>query len=157
MRSVVALVLLALAGPALAGPDIMPLDREAARRLVDPASQPKPAIVALWSTECSHCKKNLDLYARMARADKRLRLITVAAEPLSDRIAAPLDRLQVPGLRYAYGDDAPEALAYALDSKWYGELPRTLFFDGRGGVTAVSGVVDEAAVRRHLGLVREPR
>lgn len=126
------------------------LDRPAAKALTDPARYTAPTIVALWSSDCSHCKKNLELFVRMVKAEPRLRLITVATEADFDGLAAPLDRLQVPGPRYAYGDDAPEALAYALDASWRGELPRTLFFDGRGGKVAVSGVVDAAAVRQAL-------
>lgn len=127
-----------------------PLDRAAAQALTDPARYRAPTIVALWNSDCGHCKKNLDLFARLVKAEPRLRLITVATEVDFDGLAAPLDRLQVPGQRYAYGDDAPEALAYALDASWRLELPRTLFFDGQGGKTAVSGVVDEATVRKLL-------
>lgn len=139
-------------GAALAGEPVRPIDREAARALADTKSHAAPTIVALWSSDCAHCKSNLDLFARMARADARLRVITVAVEPPSIDLAAPLDRLGVPGRRLAYGPDAPEAIAYALDPGWRGELPRTLFFDGRGKRTAVSGVVDQAQVRNVLGL-----
>jgi thiol-disulfide isomerase/thioredoxin len=137
---------------ALAGEPIRPLDRQAARLLVDAARHDRPAIIALWSTECPHCKKNLALYARLAQHEKRLRLVTIAAEPLWDGLAAPLDAIGVPGERYAYGDDAPEALAHALDPAWRGELPRTLLFDGRGGRQAISGALDEKQLRRSLGL-----
>lgn len=136
---------------AWAGP-FAPLDRQSAKALTDPARHAAPTIVAFWSSDCGHCKKNLDLFARLAKADPRLRLITVATEIEADGLAAPLDRLNVPGQRYAYGTEAPEAIAYALDPRWRGELPRTLFFDGRGGKAAVSGVVDEAAVRQSLKL-----
>jgi thiol-disulfide isomerase/thioredoxin len=139
-------------GAALAGESFRPIDRDAARGLTDAKAYAAPTIVALWSSDCVHCKSNLALFARMAKAEARLRVITVAVEPASTELAAPLDRLAVPGTRFAYGPDAPEALAYALDSKWHGELPRTLFFDGRGGKAAVSGVVDEAKARQALGL-----
>lgn len=139
-----------IASAAWAGEPIRRLDRQTARQLVDPARHDRPTIIALWSTACPHCKKNLALYARLAKEDKRLRLLTVAAEPAWEGLAAPLDRLGVPGERYAYGDDAPEALAYALDPGWHGELPRTLFFDGRGGRQAVSGQVDAGKIRTSL-------
>lgn len=137
---------------AWAGPAFQPLDRQAARALVEPARHTRPTIVALWSSDCPHCKKNLALYARMAKQDKQLRLVTVAAEPAWAGLAAPLDKLGVPGERYAYGDDAPEAIAFAIDPAWRGELPRTLLFDGRGSRQAVSGAIDEATLRQKLGL-----
>ncbi|MCK0512839.1 TlpA family protein disulfide reductase [Aromatoleum buckelii] len=132
--------------------DFVPLHRAAATAVADPASHARPTIVALWSSECVHCKKNLKLFAEMAKAHPRLQLITVAVEPADEGLAAPLDRAGVTGKRFAYGDESPEALAYALDAKWRGELPRTLLFDGRGAREAVSGVVAEAVVLRALGL-----
>lgn len=127
------------------------LDRAVAQRLVDPAAYRSPTIVALWSTDCVHCKKNLRLLAELAAAGHDLNLVTVAVQPYSDDLAEPLLRLAVPGERYAYGHDAPEALAFALDPKWRGELPRTLLFDGRGHRIAISGVLDRDAVARALG------
>lgn len=134
------------------------LDRAAARALVDPAAYDRPAILALWSLECVHCKKNLALFAQMANSyGVELELLTLAVEPAAAALAEVLERFGVPGARYAYGRDMPEALAYAIDPNWRGELPRTLFFDGRGGVVAVSGVVGEADVFAWLGLGRAPR
>lgn len=132
------------------------LDRTSARMLTDAKGHTRPTIVALWSTDCPHCKKNLELFADMVKADAGLRLITVATEPLSAEVATSLDRIKTPGKRYVYGADAPEAIAFALDPKWRGELPRTLFFDGRGNRMAVSGVVGIASARQSLGLT-DPR
>lgn len=152
------------AGPALGSEEagaatnwgFVTLDRAAARALVNPAAYGRPAILALWSLECVHCKKNLALFAQMAKAHGELDLLTLAVEPPAAALAEALERFGVSGARYAYGSDVPEALAYAIDPNWRGELPRTLFFDGRGGVVAVSGVVGEADVLARLGLGRTP-
>lgn len=138
--------------PLSAAESFILLDRKIARALTALSTHTKPTIVALWSSECTHCKKNLALFAHMAKNDQRLMLITVAAEPFSPGLATLLDKYGVPGSRYAYGDDAPEAIAFALAPKWRGELPHTLFFDGRGSHVAISGVVDEAQALRYLGL-----
>ena len=58
------------------------LDRDTARRLGDPASHREPTVVALWSTECVYCKKNLKLLGALSRRAKPLKVITVAAVPL---------------------------------------------------------------------------
>lgn len=157
MRHFCLLLLLVLAGmKAAAAEPFFVLDRQGARSLVDAKSHSVPTIIALWSSDCSHCKRNLKLFAQMATATPRLRLITIAVEPLSEELAVPLDRLSVPGARYAYGAESPEVLAHALDPKWRGELPRTLLFDGNGGKEAVSGAMDEHGVRRHLRLTAKP-
>jgi hypothetical protein len=56
----------------------------------------------------------------------------------------------MPAERYTYGADNPEALAYALDPNWAGELPRTYLFNGAGGKQAVSGVLTSQAVEKAL-------
>lgn len=144
---------LAAAG-AGAGEALRPLDRSTARQLADAARHARPTVLALWSTDCPHCKKNLALFARLATEPRGPRLLTIATEPAWAGIAEHLDRLGVPGERYAYGDEAPEALAHAIDPAWRGELPRTLVFDGRGGRRAVSGAIDEATLRQWLALPR---
>ncbi len=151
IRLAAPLAALFLALPAGAG-GFSPLDRAAARELTDPGRHRQPTVVALWSSDCVHCKKNLGLFATLAKADRRLRVVTVATEPESPALTPLLERTGVPGERFAYGGDNPEALAYALDPAWAGELPRTLLFDGKGGRTAASGVLDEARVRAALGL-----
>ena len=130
------------------------LDAAGARELVAPATHRVPTIIALWSAECVHCKKNLALFSAMSRAAAGPRLVTIAVEPDDPQLGEILDRFGVPGARFAYGDEAPERLAFAIDPDWRGELPRTLFFDGRGGLKVVSGIVDEARTRALLGLGR---
>lgn len=144
-----------LANAAIAqGAEFLPLDRPAGRHLADPAAHGKPTVVALWSTDCSHCKSNLRLFSDLARQQKNLRVVSIATEPASPEAAKVLDTLSLPGDRYAYGSDAPEALAYALDPRWQGELPRTLIFDGKGNKVAVSGTLNEGRLRQALGLPR---
>lgn len=151
MKRALLLGLLAWTLAAFAGPPAA-IDRAQAKRLGDSTAHAQPTIVALWSSECVHCKDNLARFAELARQHPGLRLVTVAAEAAVPELAVPLDRLAVPGERYAWGSEAPEALAYAIDPKWRGELPRSLFFDGRGTRTAISGRVDDATARRLLGL-----
>ncbi len=141
-----------LVAPLALAADLAVLDRVAAAKIVNPASHDRPTIVALWSYDCVYCKKNLALFSEMARAHPQLQIVTVAVEPAAPQLAESLDRLAVPGARYAYGNAAPEALAYALDPKWRGELPRTLMFDGHGGKHAVSGLVAKSDALRSLGL-----
>lgn len=155
-RSIVGVIL--LCGAAVSGAaEFQTLDRASAASLASPSSHSVPTIVALWSSECVHCKKNLKLFADMARHDNRFRLITVAVEQPFPGLSEPLDLIAVPGQRFAYGPESPEVLGYAIDPKWRGELPRTIFFDGKGGKSSVSGVIPEGSVRASLGLPTNPQ
>ena len=132
--------------------DFTPLDKATARQLLDPASHRQPTVVALWSSDCSHCKKNLQLLSTLVKSNRRLRVITLAAEPETASLGPLLDRFQLPGPRYAYGSDNPDAIAYAIDPSWAGELPRTFFFNGAGQKEKVSGVISAQMAEKTLGL-----
>jgi thiol-disulfide isomerase/thioredoxin len=151
MKRLAALCLALLALP-LQAADFLPLDRAAARQLLDPASHRQPTVVALWSADCSHCKKNLQLLSALAKSNPRLKVITVAAEPAAAEHGPLIERYALPGPRYAYGSDSPEAIAYAIDPAWAGELPRTFLFNGSGGKEKRSGVLSAEAIAQATGL-----
>ncbi|MGE5469548.1 MAG: TlpA family protein disulfide reductase [Bacteroidota bacterium] len=132
--------------------EFTPLDRTTARQLLDPQSHSQPTVVALWSSDCSHCRKNLELLAKLSRSNKRLQVITIAAEPETAALAPILDRYRLPGARYAYGNGNPDAIAYAIDPTWAGELPRSFLFDGIGGKEKISGVISKPAAEKALGV-----
>ncbi len=151
IRRYFALLILVAAGPLVAA-DFTPLDRVAAKNLLNPSSHQQATIIALWSSDCNYCKKNLKLVSRLAKSNKKLRVITVAAEPESAQLWPMLNAYALAGPRYAYGTDNPDAIAYAIDPNWHGELPRTFLFDGRGGKEVVAGVISTATVEKATGL-----
>lgn len=128
------------------------LDRNTARQLTDPASHRQPTVVALWSIDCTHCKKNLQTLSSVIKRQKNLRVISVATEPATADHESIMARFDLPGPRYAYAPENPEAIAYALDPSWAGELPRTFLFDGKGGKQQMSGVMSVKAVEAAIGL-----
>ncbi len=151
-RRLLAALALALTAMPLLAAGFTPLDRAAARQLTEAGSYRQPTVVALWSADCSHCKKNLQLLAGLVKRNKQLRVITVAAEVAEAGHVPLLDRYALPGQRYAYGSDSPEAIAYAIDPSWAGELPRTFLFDGAGGKAKLSGVLDQPTIEKATGL-----
>jgi thiol-disulfide isomerase/thioredoxin len=151
IRRIIPLLFLIAAGP-LAAADFTPLDRLEAKQLLNPDSHQQPTIVALWSSDCNYCKKNLKLLSRLAKSNKQLRLITLAAEPESAELLPMISPYALAGPRYVYGTDNPEAIAYAIDPNWRGELPRTFVFDGRGGKVIVAGVISTGTVEKATGL-----
>lgn len=126
------------------------LDRASAKQLLEAGNYKQPTVVVLWSSDCVHCKKNLATLRALIKQDKALRVVTVAVEPETAVLAPILDRNNMPAERYAYGNDNPDALAYALDPNWAGELPRTYLFNGAGGKQAVSGVLTPGWVEKTL-------
>ena len=149
MKKLLFSLLLILASP-LHAAGFTPLDRVAASQLLNADTYREPTIVTLWSSDCSHCKKNLQFLSVHAKTNKRLRIITLAAEQESSDLGPLLDRYPLPGPRYAYGSDNPEAIAYAIDPNWAGELPRSYLFNGKGGKEKISGVINAAILEKGL-------
>lgn len=128
------------------------LDQAAASALVDANRYAHPAVVVLWSLDCSHCKRYLQELSELSRDYEQVQIITVAVEPWQAEHSAVLDELGVGAARYTYGDEVPAVLGYALDPGWHGELPRALFFDGQGNKLARSGRLPMASVKPLLAL-----
>lgn len=117
----------------------------------------KPFILALWSATCIHCPGELKALGELARQHPGLDIVLVAADTPAD--APQLERLAADyGLgrqaQWVFADAQPEKLRFAIDRRWYGELPRTYFFDAQHRREASSGVVPaerlERWVREHV-------
>jgi hypothetical protein len=152
MRLRTFLLLVSFLSSTVQAADFIALDRQTARRLTEAETYRQPTIVTLWSSDCSHCKKNLQVLADLRKANKNLRVITIAAESANAELGPMLDHFAIAGPRYAYGSDSPEAIAYAIDPIWAGELPRTFLFNGNGKKEKISGVISPQIAAKATGL-----
>lgn len=110
----------------------------------------RATVVALWSLDCVYCLRNLDVLARAQSAHPHLHVVTVATDP-PEAGAELLPILARAGLRseaWAFADAPPERLRHAIDPQWRGEMPRSYLIDGRGGVTARSGLLSPDELER---------
>lgn len=121
------------------------------------ARQGKAFVLAFWSIGCTHCPAELKTLGALKRRHPSLEVVLVAADPPEDateaaRLAAGygLGRVE----QWIFADPMPERLRFEIDRRWYGELPRTHFYDRTHRVEAVSGLVPEAKLVRW---VREAR
>ena len=104
----------------------------------------KPFILALWSATCTHCPGELKALGELVRRHPRLNIVLLATD-------TPDDAAQLASLARGYGlgqqaqwvfaDPQPEKLRFEIDRRWYGELPRTYFFDSTHRRTGRSGVI----------------
>lgn len=117
----------------------------------------KPFILALWSATCTHCPSELKALGELSRQHPGLDIVLVAADTPTD--TPQLEKLAADyGLgrqaQWVFADAQPEKLRFAIDRRWYGELPRTYFFDAQHRREAGSGVMPverlERWVREHV-------
>lgn len=138
--------LLLLSLPALAG-DVRPFGRDS-RAAIEQAHAGKPFVLAFWSVDCAYCPEEIKHLGALVRQRPDIQLVLVSTDgmEMKSEAAAKLSEWLPNGQaeRWIFASDDPDRLYFAIDRKWHGELPRTYFYDGAGGVRGVSGQVDAA-------------
>jgi thiol-disulfide isomerase/thioredoxin len=145
--SALVILLAVLSNPAQAGqPDLKPFVTGSYQQiLTNNASQ--PFMLVVWSITCSSCLKDMPLLSRIHKKRPELKIIMVAADDISetDQIQSILKKDQLFDIdNWVYADENTQKLQFEIDPKWYGELPRTYFFDKAHQRESISGVLSEA-------------
>ncbi len=107
-------------------------------------------LLVLWSVDCPPCYRELEILGRVQQEYPQMNLVLVATDPITmqHETAMVLEeyRLEV-SANWIFADSHVERLRYSIDPQWYGELPRSYFYDEEHQRTAHSGVLTEAQVR----------
>lgn len=106
----------------------------------------QPFMLVIWSINCPSCLKDMELLSNIHKSRPELKMIMLAADEPSatEQIQQILDKNQLSGIEnWAYADENTQKLQFEIDPKWYGELPRTYFFDKAHQRTGVSGVLSK--------------
>lgn len=107
----------------------------------------KPFMLVVWSVNCSSCLKDMELLSNIHKSRPELKMIMLAADELSatEQIQQILEKHQLSEIEnWVYAEENTQKLQFEIDPKWYGELPRTYFFDKVHQRTGVSGVLSKA-------------
>ena len=99
-------------------------------------------LVGLWSMHCAPCLAELKLMGEILAEKPDLPFVLISTDPMSEREYA-VDILEKYGLSgresWMFANTFAERLRYSIDPEWYGELPRSYFFDLEGSVLRHSG------------------
>ncbi len=110
------------------------------------ANTNRPFMLVIWSINCPSCLQDMELLSNIHKSRPELKMIMLAAdEPsASEQIQQILKKYQLSDIEnWAYADENTQKLQFEIDPKWYGELPRTYFFDKTHQRTGVSGVLSK--------------
>lgn len=139
------------AGFAAAGDGLRPFGRDSLDAVREQYNG-EPFILALWSLTCAPCYEELAFLAQLKRRQPALNIVLVATDDYRD--PGQRRRLERTLEEYALGDLDNRAFAgearrirYAIDPQWYGELPRSYFYDAGHQRRAVSGLLDDSRIR----------
>jgi len=121
----------------------------------------QPFLLSVWSRECAPCIKELATLARLKAEYPALNLVLISTDPIENtsETNSLLTELGHPNTvnSWAYADEQAEKLRYSIDKNWYGEMPRSYFYDSKGKRKATSGLLSEALLRNWIHKSVKPR
>lgn len=110
------------------------------------ARQGKPFVLVLWSLDCQYCPTELKTLSELRRSHPNLDVVLVATDTMSDAPQLAL-KAAAHGMgqveQWVFADDMPERLRREIDNRWYGEVPRTYFYDRKHQRDVKTGLVSK--------------
>jgi len=100
--------------------------------------------------------KDLALLRDIHKQKPALKIILLAADELSAsaQIHGILAKLQLTDLEnWVFADGNDQKLRFEIDPKWYGEIPRTYFFNAAQQRTGISGVLSKGRYEEMIGKI----
>lgn len=103
-------------------------------------------LLGLWSVDCPPCLVELDFMGKLLELNPDIPYVLVSTDPIEDREYSD-EFLQDFGLTemesWMFADSFVEKLRFSIDANWYGELPRSYFFDSNHEMKSHSGIVSK--------------
>jgi thiol-disulfide isomerase/thioredoxin len=119
------------------------------RNVIEKKYLNQPLIISFWSIDCPYCINDLKKLGKALSKNKNVKLITVCVDGKESAKKAEriLNLAHLPEHeRYQYAEVDEDKLRYSIDPTWYGELPRTYFYDTAHQVTPLSGKIPNSFI-----------
>ena len=126
--------------------EFMPFDMNT-RKVIEKRYIDQPLIISFWSIDCPYCIDDLKKLGKALSKNTNVKLITVCVDgkesaKKAERILSQANLPKHEKFQYAEVDE--DRLRYNIDPAWYGELPRTYFYDATHQVTPLSGKISNS-------------
>lgn len=147
-----ALVFCLLCSQSLADTDVQPFTATSLAQ-VQHQFQGRPFILVLWSLHCAPCFAELAMLGRelISQPDLPLVLVSADAHATQEDVQMLLEDYGLQNLpSWQFAGDFPEALRYHIDPDWYGELPRSYFYNAAHERRSHSGQLSRAMLAQWL-------
>ncbi len=116
----------------------------------------QPFVLAIWSLDCPSCIKDMKVIADMRKNHPELAFVmlstdepSVTPEVQSMQARTGLNALE----NWIFGSEDAQKLRYEIDANWFGELPRTYFYDAAHHRTGYSGALSTADFESQIGKI----
>lgn len=117
----------------------------------------KPFMLAIWSTTCPSCIKDMAVLKEVHKANPDFKIIMLSTDDIAETAEAQkiLQANQLADIEHwIYAEENTQKLQYGIDPSWYGELPRTYFFDKAGQREGVSGALSKEDFETRIGKIK---
>ena len=107
--------------------------------------QGEPFMLVLWSKDCSSCLKEMHVLAKVHKKHPELDLVLLATDGAEhgEKLMSILKKHGLGDIEtWAFSEAQAQSLRYEIDPTWYGELPRTYFYESSHERTGRSGTLD---------------
>jgi len=108
-------------------------------------------LLGLWSVDCPPCMVEMEFMAKLVELNPDLAYVLVSTDPIDQRdySAEFLEDVGLGGKEsWMFADSFVERLRFSIDPNWYGELPRSYFFDNNHAMKSHSGIVNEELLQQ---------
>jgi len=155
IKMVLAIVFLVYCGGLHAASEDVQLKMFGSDSLVDitSAKSDQPFMMVLWSIDCPPCIKELALFRdfQPQLSKKNIVLISTDGSESASVIRQVLADHQLGQFdNWIFSGEMVERIRYGIDPEWYGELPRTYFYEREGGRVAHSGMLTKKLLTEWL-------
>ncbi len=114
----------------------------------------KKWLMVLWSVECPPCIKELALLEKLVDQNIDLPVVVINTDGDLSLYADRKDLISQFNLdsikSYYFTDGQTEASRFLVDASWFGELPRSYFFDEQGQSRGRSGLLSKNVIKQWL-------
>ena len=104
----------------------------------------KEFLLGLWSVDCPPCLVELDMMGKILDLNPALPFVLISTDSIDTKEDA-IEFLSDFNLEnresWMFADSFVERLRYSIDPNWYGELPRSYFFDRTHEMNSHSGIM----------------
>lgn len=159
IRGLLFILVLSFTNASNASESIRPFTLGSLEKVVG-AREGKPFILVLWSLDCQYCPTELKMLSELKRSHPALDVVLIATDSVSD-MPQLIARTESYGMnkaeQWVFAEDMPERLRFEIDRRWYGEVPRTYFYDRKHQREARTGLVSKKFLEDWLASNNVPR
>ena len=116
------------------------------------AREGRPFILVFWNLDCQYCPTELEMLSNLKKKYKEeLDIVLVATDTLDDvpQLSSRVENYGISKIeQWVFASPMPERLRFEIDRRWYGEVPRTHFYNKAHERIVKTGLVDQEFVEK---------